>query len=83
MIKKVGWLKNGIARPEGIFDANGKKLKGATLTQEFCDEWNGVAAAPVAEPEPEVVEEKAPSVEVTEIEPILKPKKKKGFFKRK
>ena len=61
MIEKKGWLKNAEARPNGFY-INGKKEKGATLTQEFCDEWNGVngvkkKAAPKKAKKDEPVEE--------------------------
>ena len=70
MIEKKGWLKNAEARPNGYY-INGKKEKGATLTQEFCDEWNGVKkkAAPKKTKKEETVEEVV-SEEVVEEAPI-------------
>lgn len=89
MIEKKGWLKDAVAKPSGLYTAKGEKLKGIALTQEFCDEWNGVAAAPAPAP---VVEEPAPVVEVKEVEVVEEaPKqvakkttrKKKSFFGKK
>lgn len=67
MIEKKGWLKNAEARPNGFY-VNGKKEKGATLTQEFCDEWNGVKkkAAPKKAKKEETVEEAVEEVSVEE-----------------
>jgi hypothetical protein len=63
-MKKAGWLKDAIARPEGYFDSKGNKLKGARLTQEQCDDWNGVKKA--AKKIELKIEEEAPA-EVTEV----------------
>lgn len=89
MIKKSGWLKNGIATSQGIVDKKGKLLKSRKMTQEEIDAFNGVqkkAAAPKPAPKP-VVEEPAPVVEVKEVEEAPAPKKttgkKKPFFGRK
>ena len=64
MIEKKGWLKNAEARTNGFY-INGKKEKGANLTQAEVDAWNGVKAKPapapvVEEPVKEVVVEEAP-----------------------
>lgn len=81
MIEKKGWLKDAVAKPTGLYTAKGEKLKGVALTQEFCDEWNGVVkAAPAPEP---VVEEEVVVEETVEVVEEAPKKKKKGFFKRK
>lgn len=81
MIEKRGWLKNAVAKPTGYYSPKGEKLKGVALTQEFCDEFNGVVkAAPAPEP---VVEEVVVEEEEVEIVEEAPKKKKKGFFKRK
>ena len=81
MIDKKGWLKNAEARTNGFY-VNGKKEKGANLTQEFCDEWNGVkkaAPAPVVEEAPVVVEEEVAVVEeASALKTFFKKGKKKS-----
>jgi len=61
MVAKVGWLKNSIAKPDGLYSPKGEKLKGHNMTQAEMDEWNGVkkkkAAKAQPQPEPVVVEE--------------------------
>lgn len=75
MIQKKGWLAKAEARTNGFY-VNGKKEKGANLTQEFCDNWNGVKPAPA--PEPVVAVEEVATEEVVEEAP-----KKKLFGKKK
>jgi hypothetical protein len=71
-MKKPGWLKNAIAKPNGYYSQKGELLKSKSLTQAECDEWNGVKAkapapAPAPEPTPEpVVEPVAEEVETDE-----------------
>ena len=77
MIDKKGWLKNAEARTNGFY-VNGKKEKGANLTQEFCDNWNGVKKAA---PAPVVVEEVVE--EVTTEEVVEEAPKNKLFGKKK
>jgi hypothetical protein len=80
MAKKIGYLKDSIAKASGYYSVNGEKLKGATLSQAQQDEWNGVkpkAAPKPAEPEVEVSE-----VEESVEEPVKKNKKKKTFFSK-
>jgi len=72
MAKKTGYLKDSIAKANGYFTAKGEKLKGAKLTQEEQDAWNGVANK-AADPVVEVQEE---------VEHIKKSKKKKGLFSK-
>tara|TARA_B110000503_G_scaffold47345_1_gene77154 strand:+ start:9768 stop:10046 length:279 start_codon:yes stop_codon:yes gene_type:complete len=43
-MKKVGWLKNSIAKSHGLFSASGEKLKGVKFTDEMIAAWNGVKA---------------------------------------
>jgi hypothetical protein len=85
-MKKAGWLKDAVARPEGYFDAKGKKLKGATLSQEHCDEWNGVSKAKGRTIELVIQEiAEVPEAEeevVVEVETKSSKGKKKGFFNR-
>ena len=66
MATKKGYLKNAVAKADGYFTAKGEKLKGAKLTQEQQDAWNGVVKkeAPKKAKKVEVVEE----VEVSEDE---------------
>jgi len=66
MATKKGYLKDSIAKADGYFTAKGEKLKGAKLTQEQQDAWNGVVKkeAPKKAKKVEVVEE----VEVSEDE---------------
>ena len=66
MATKKGYLKGSIAKADGYFTAKGEKLKGAKLTQEQQDAWNGVVKkeAPKKAKKVEVVEE----VEVSEDE---------------
>ena len=80
MAKKIGYLKDSIAKASGYYSVNGEKLKGASLSQAQQDEWNGVkakAAPKPAEPEVEVSE-----VEESVEEPVKKDKKKKTFFSK-
>ena len=79
MIEKKGWLKNAEARTNGFY-INGKKEKGANLTQAEVDAWNGVKAKPapapvVEEPVEEVVVEEAPIEEAPKT--LFKKKKSK------
>lgn len=73
MIQKKGWLAKAEARTNGFY-VNGKKEKGANLTQEFCDNWNGVKPAPA--PEPVVVVEEV-------VEEVVKEAPKKKLFGKK
>lgn len=68
-MKKPGWLKNAIAKPNGYYSPKGELLKSKNLTQAECDEWNGVKAPkpapkPAPAPAPEFVAE--PVVEEVE-----------------
>jgi hypothetical protein len=72
MATKTGYLKDSIAKATGYYSAKGEKLKGAALTQEEQDSWNGVVKK-AAEPVVEVQEE---------VEHIKKSKKKKGLFSK-
>lgn len=75
MIEKKGWLKNAEARTNGFY-INGKKEKGANLTQAEVDAWNGVKAKPAPAP---VVEEPVEEVIVVdEASPTTFFKKKKS-----
>jgi hypothetical protein len=61
-MKKPGWLKNAIAKPNGYYSPKGELLKSRNLTQAECDEWNGVKAPkpapkPAPAPAPEFVAE--------------------------
>lgn len=80
-MEKKGQLKNAEARLNGFF-VKGEKVKGANLTQEFCDEWNGVKKSkPAPKVEAAPVVEEAPAEE--EPAPVVKKttkKKKKSFF---
>lgn len=68
-MKKPGWLKNAIAKPNGYYSPKGELLKSKSLTQAECDEWNGVkAAAPTPAPEP-VEESVAEEVEL-DLDPV-------------
>lgn len=75
MIQKKGWLAKAEARTNGFY-INGKKEKGANLTQEFCDNWNGVKKA-----KPVVVEEVVEEVATEEV--VEEAPKKKLFGKKK
>lgn len=71
-MKKPGWLKNAIAKPNGYYSPKGELLKSRNLTQAECDEWNGVKAPkPASAPAPEFVAEPAPAAE--EVESDLPP----------
>ena len=68
-MKKPGWLKNAIAKPNGYYSPKGELLKSKSLTQAECDEWNGVKAkAPTPAPEP-VEESVAEEVEL-DLDPV-------------
>lgn len=41
-MKKVGYLKDSIAKADGYFSPKGEKLKGGKLSQDAQDAWNGV-----------------------------------------
>jgi hypothetical protein len=41
-MKKVGYLKDSIAKADGYFSPKGEKLKGGKLSQKAQDAWNGV-----------------------------------------
>jgi len=77
MIEKKGWLKNAEARTNGFY-INGKKEKGARLTQAEVDAWNGVKAKPAPAP---VVEEVV--IEEAVVEEAVVEEKPKTFFKKK
>jgi len=77
MATKTGYLKDSIAKATGYYSVKGEKLKGAALTQEEQDTWNGVAKK-AAEPVVEAVEESKEE----EVEHIKKSKKKKGLFSK-
>lgn len=63
-MKKVGYLKDSIAKADGYFSPKGEKLKGGKLSQKAQDAWNGVKKkAPKKVEVEEVVE-----VEVSEEE---------------
>ena len=76
MATKTGYLKDSIAKATGYYSVKGEKLKGAALTQEEQDTWNGVAKK-AAEPVVEAVEESK-----EEVDHIKKSKKKKGLFSK-
>lgn len=77
MATKTGYLKDSIAKATGYYSVKGEKLKGAALTQEEQDTWNGVANK-AADPVVEAVEESKEE----EVEHIKKSKKKKGLFSK-
>ena len=80
-MEKKGQLAKAEARLNGFF-IKGEKVKGANLTQEFCDEWNGVKkAAPAPNPAP-VVEEAVEEV-VEETAAVEEPVIKKVFGRKK
>lgn len=64
-MKKPGWLKDAIAKPNGYYSPKGELLKRKALTEEEINAWNGTKAAPAPAPEfvPEPVEEVAEEVE--------------------
>lgn len=64
MATKKGYLKDSIAKADGYFTAKGEKLKGAKLTQEQQDAWNGVVKKEAPKKAKKVKEE----VEVSEDE---------------
>ena len=70
MTEKKGWLKNAEARLEGFF-INGKKEKGQRLTQEFCDEWNGVKKKAATKKATKKVEEPVVEEVVVEEEEVV------------
>lgn len=70
MIEKKGWLKNAEARLECFF-INGKKEKGQRLTQEFCDEWNGVKKKAATKKATKKVEEPVVEEVVVEEEVVV------------
>ena len=58
-MKKAGWLKKGIATPNGIVTPAGEVLKRRRMTLEQINEWNNTAVevvADVAPAEPEDVD---------------------------
>jgi hypothetical protein len=65
-MKKAGYLKDSIAKADGYFTAKGEKLKGAKLTQEQQDAWNGVVKKEAPKKAKKVKEEV--EVEVSEDE---------------
>ena len=70
-MKKPGWLKNAIAKPNGYYSPKGELLKSKSLTQAECDEWNGVKAkAPAPKPAPEPVAEEVVEEVVEEVEEV-------------
>lgn len=65
-MKKPGWLRNAIAKPNGYYSPKGELLKRKALTQQECDAWNGVVAPkvePIKEVSPTIL---APTIEVKE-----------------
>lgn len=66
MATKKGYLKDSIAKADGYFTAKGEKLKGAKLTQEQQDAWNGVVKKEAPKKAKKVKEEV--EVEVSEDE---------------
>jgi|SaaInlStandDraft_1057018.scaffolds.fasta_scaffold391166_2 hypothetical protein len=64
-MKKPGWLKDTIAKPNGYYTPKGELVKRKSLSKEEIDAWNGVKAAkPAPAPAPEFVAE--PAVEEVE-----------------
>jgi len=78
-MKKVGYLRNAIAKSNGFYSPTGEKLKSQRLSDEFIAEWNGTKAAPAPKVE-EVVEEVTEEVVEEAPKPVAKKKgkKKKG-----
>lgn len=58
MRKKIGFLKNAIAKANGYYSKSGEKLVSAKLTQSEMDEFNGSSAEKQA---PVIVEEQPTS----------------------
>ena len=61
-MKKPGWLKDTIAKPNGYYTPKGELVKRKSLSKEEIDAWNGVEApkpapAPAAAPAPAFVAE--------------------------
>jgi len=82
-MKKVGYLKNAVAKSNGFYSPTGEKLKSQGLSDEFIAEWNGTAKPKKAAPAPkveEVVEEVTEEVVEEAPKPVAKKKgkKKKG-----
>jgi hypothetical protein len=71
MATKTGYLKNSIAKATGYYTAKGEKLKGAVLSQEQQDAWNGVVkkAAKAKKPKVDAVVEQVVSEEV--VQPVV------------
>lgn len=70
-LKAPSNVKNPVATTRGWLNSKGELVKAQKLTQEQCDEFNGVAeVAPVVE--------EAPAPVVTEEKPKRKPRKKKA-----
>lgn len=66
-MKKPGWLKDTIAKPNGYYTPKGELVKRKSLSKEEIDAWNGIEApkpAPAPAPAPEFVAE--PVVEEVE-----------------
>jgi hypothetical protein len=64
-MKKPGWLKDTIAKPNGYYTPKGELVKRKSLSKEEIDAWNGVEAPkPTPAPAPEFVAE--PVVEEVE-----------------
>jgi len=64
-MKKPGWLKDTIAKPNGYYTPKGELVKRKSLSKEEIDAWNGVEAPkPAPAPAPEFVAE--PAVEEVE-----------------
>jgi hypothetical protein len=59
-MKKAGWLKKGIATPNGIVTPAGEVLKRRRMTLEQINEWNNTALVDEA-PMVEVVADVAPA----------------------
>lgn len=68
MATKTGYLKNSIAKANGYYTAKGEKLKGAVLSQEQQDAWNGVVkkVAKAKKPKVDAVVEQVVSEEVAQ-----------------
>jgi len=75
-VKAPSNVKNPVATTRGWLNGKGELVKAQKLTQEQCDEFNGVATTPVVEAEAPVVEE-APKPKAKR-----KPRKKKAEPKK-
>ena len=76
-MKKPSYLKDAIAKVDGFYSAKGEKLKSQILSEEFCNEWNGVKKAAPKKAEPVVEEAPVEEVKETVVQKLTKKVRRK------